>query len=645
MKQLLKKLGVQIILIVVLILAVSLSAVNIISLQLLHRFTDNILLERAHVGMEVLEDTLKDEIKGLEDDFAIFEGDFGFVSAAALGDAETARSSYEARFGSDPNKFMIVGDTANNILFKSDSCPISTVDLAAIANGKTIDGILERDGELVAMYATSFRYAGTPYGVMIGFSMEATDWMETVKSLVDCEVTIIHGNVRYTTTLDRSIIGTTIPSDIENTVVKQGRNHSGKQTISGREYYVSYEPMYDWENNIVGAYFAGSDATEANGEFSGVVAIAIIAAVVIALISGIIFFVYTRKKIVTPIAQVTALAREMQAGQLGTTNVNYEFTDDEIGEFAKVLKQTKNDLHEVVDDASEILNAMADGDFTETPKVGYPGDFDSIKNNLIKIEDDLGITLHNMNTSSDEVLNGSSQMAEGSQSLADGTTRQASAIEEISATVAEVSTQIANTAQNAAQAGELSKQTQDKVNRQDSEIQSMVAAMNEISETSKEIGKIIKTIDDIAFQTNILALNAAVEAARAGDAGKGFAVVADEVRNLASKSAEAAQSTSSLITASIAAVDKGSKIAVATADSMKEVKDISMQTASLIADIATASAEQNESVRQITTGIEQISQVIQTNSATAEETAASCEELSGQSRLLKDQVARFRINQ
>ena len=643
MKQAFRKLGVQIIVIVIIILAVSLSAVNIITLRLLHGFTDNILLNRAHVGMEVLEDTLKDEIKRLEDDFAIFEGDFGFVSAAALGDTETASASYNTRFGSDPNMFMIVGDTSNNILFKSDNCPITTVDLAAIANGKTIDGILERDGELVAMYATQFKYGGTSYGAMIGFSMEATDWMQTVKSLVDCEVTIIHGNVRYTTTLDSSIIGTTIPADIENTVVKQGKNYSNRQTINGRQYYVSYEPMTDWEGNIVGAYFAGSEATEADSEFSAVVMIAVFTTIGIALVSGIIFFIYSRRKIVEPIKQVTALAHEMQAGYLGTTQVTYSFSDNEIGEFAKVLKQTKNELHQVVDDASVILNSMADGDFTETPNVEYPGDFDSIKRSLLKIEDDLGVTLNNMNISSDEVMNGSSQMAEGSQSLADGTTKQASAIEEISATVAEVSTQIANTARNAAEAGELSRQTQDKVNMQDTEIQNMVAAMNEISETSKEIGKIIKTIEDISFQTNILALNAAVEAARAGDAGKGFAVVADEVRNLATKSAEAAKSTSSLITASISAVDKGSKIAFATADSMKEVKDMSGQTAALITEIAAASAEQNDSVRQITTGIDQISQVIQMNSATAEETAASCEELSGQSKLLKDQVARFRI--
>lgn len=356
--------------------------------------------------------------------------------------------------------------------------------------------------------------------------------------------------------------------------------------------------------------------------------------------TGIVFFVLNRH--LRPLGKLADTASLIADGNL-SARLDYN-SDDEIGALCGEFQKCIDAMHTYVDDISNVLTAVSKGDLTVPPSVEYNGDFKKIEDSMRLILSELSSIMSDIDNESAQVLNGSNQMAEGSQSLADGTTRQASAIEEISATISEVSTQIAGTAQNASDAGRLSQQTQDKVNEQDAEIQNMVSAMSDISATSQEIEKIIKTIEDIAFQTNILALNAAVEAARAGDAGKGFAVVADEVRNLSGKSDEAAKSTSSLIRAAIEAVENGSRIATATAESMKEVKQMSAQTAELITRIAAASAEQNESINQITAGIEQISQVIQTNSATAEETAASCEELSGQSKMLKDQVARFRIN-
>ena len=640
-----KKLGTQIVFITIVAIVVVIAVMLTVTLVSFRGYNDSILVERAHVGMTVLEDTLEDEKVLLEKEYIIMFKDSGFREAVASRDAATLDSIYNQYHGTDPNLFLAVADREGSVIFKSSSYPLSSFDLSSVARGTNIDGIVQSDGELVAVYAKSAAINDESFAMVVGFTMEATDWLENVKSGADCDVTIFNGNLRYASTLGSSVIGTPMADDIKRAVIDGRGSYSGTAVINGSGYYVSYEPMYDYQNNVVGAYFAGSDATEANSEFSMVTTVAIVIGVIGAAGIAVFIFIFCQTRVTTPLKHAEEYAHEMLAGQLATTNVTYKFHEDEVGNFVEVLRSAKHGMNDVVGDSSRILAAMANGDFTETPNVKYPGVFEDIEKNILKIEDDLGVTLSNMNTSSDEVLTGSNQMAEGSQSLADGTTRQASAIEEISATIAEVSTQIANTAQNAAQAGDLSKQTQDRVNEQDEEIQNMVNAMNEISETSKEIEKIIKTIEDISFQTNILALNAAVEAARAGDAGKGFAVVADEVRNLATKSAEAANSTTSLITASIDAVDKGSKIALSTAESMKQVKDMSAQTAALISEIAAASAEQNESIRQINTGVEQISQVIQTNSATAEETAASCEELSGQSRLLKDQVARFKINQ
>ncbi len=328
----------------------------------------------------------------------------------------------------------------------------------------------------------------------------------------------------------------------------------------------------------------------------------------------------------------------------GDVHVDIDYhKQNEIGTVADQLRRAMGAIAQYIDDISGVMSRMAAGQFNVRFSREFDGDFKAIQDAINSFTRDISDSMRTITEVSSSVSDGSTQMSEGSQSLAEGTTRQASAIEEISATIQDVSTQITATADNASQAGRLSEKTQEKVNYQDAEIQNMVSAMSEINDTSKEIEKIIKTIEDIAFQTNILALNAAVEAARAGAAGKGFAVVADEVRNLANKSQEAAQSTSTLITAAISAVGKGAEIADATAESMKEVKEMSAQTAKLIVDIAEASQNQSESIKQITEGIDQISQVIQTNAATAQETSALCSSLSGQSNQLSERVAKFEL--
>lgn len=216
-------------------------------------------------------------------------------------------------------------------------------------------------------------------------------------------------------------------------------------------------------------------------------------------------------------------------------------------------------------------------------------------------------------------------------------------MEELAATINEISNQVKSNAENAHNVNKLADDVGLKMTESNQQMQTMIEAMKEISSSSSEIGKIIKTIEDIAFQTNILALNAAVEAARAGEAGKGFAVVADEVRNLASKSAEASKNTAVLIESSILAVEKGTKIADETAHTLLESVEGAQKVTRTIDQISKASEEQASSISQITQGIDQISNVVQTNSATAEESAAASEELSGQAQILKGLISQFKL--
>ena len=235
----------------------------------------------------------------------------------------------------------------------------------------------------------------------------------------------------------------------------------------------------------------------------------------------------------------------------------------------------------------------------------------------------------------------SEQVSNGAQLLAQGATEQAASVEDLSIIIGDMTEKININAQNAQDAEILFKSTTNATMESNEKMKEMILAMTEISEKSNEISKIIKTIDDIAFQTNILALNAAVEAARAGEAGKGFAVVADEVRNLAQKSAEAANNTTVLIEGTVEAVNNGSKIADETAKSLIEIVEASGKTTDMMINIAKASKQQALSAQSIRESIEQISSVVQTNSATAEESSAASEELNVQSRLLKEIVDKF----
>lgn len=347
------------------------------------------------------------------------------------------------------------------------------------------------------------------------------------------------------------------------------------------------------------------------------------------------------KRITLPIQKIGAAADEITKGSLNV-RVDYE-SKDELGDLARDINSLSQNLTAAVKEIIFLLESLAHGDFTVESHIAWPGDWAKISVAFKEILNSLNRTFLKVSVASDQTSSGSEQVSGGAQALAQGATEQASAIEQLSATILEVSEHVKKNASNAAEANRSSSEEKQKLQDASAQMDDMMKAMMEIVDTSQQISNIIKAIDDISFQTNILSLNAAVEAARAGAAGKGFAVVADEVRNLASKSAEAAKNTTSLIENSIKAVRNGRKVAETTEQTLLEVIKSAGHTNELVNEIANASNQQATSINQITQGVQQISAVVQTNSATAEESAAASAELANQAKELKRSVSSLKL--
>lgn len=370
-------------------------------------------------------------------------------------------------------------------------------------------------------------------------------------------------------------------------------------------------------------------------------AIAVVSILSLVIVVAIVIIVL--RKTLKPINGVVSAASEIASGNLAI-QVDTQ-SNDEIGVLSRTFLEMAENLRTIIEDISHLLGEMSRGNFRIDTKYEekYVGDYHEILIAMKTINLNLSNTLMEINTASDQVSTGAGQVSASAQSLSQGAAEQASSVEELTSTITEISDRIKDNADNARQASHLSGEAGGEVEESNRNMEQLMTAMTEITETSREIGKIIKTIDDIAFQTNILALNAAVEAARAGESGKGFSVVADEVRSLAGKSAEAAKNTTALIESAVEAIEKGRLLADKTAGSLHSVVDTSKGVDERIRQIAKVSEEESYAVTQIAAGLEQISSVVQTNSATAEESAAASEELSGQAQMLKNLVNRFKL--
>ena len=360
----------------------------------------------------------------------------------------------------------------------------------------------------------------------------------------------------------------------------------------------------------------------------------------IALISLVIFVL---QFVIKPLLQITERTRPLQDGNL-SLELNYR-SKNELGQLARTLEESMGRIQEYVEDIDRIMGELARGNFDVSTSTRYIGDFQSIETALNTFTDAVSAAMGNIVQAEQRVTNHAEQLSSGAQALAQGATEQASAVQELYATVDDLSKSASRNVEAAANAQRSAQLTSEQVTLSSQQMEQMVAAMEDIANESQQIGKIIATIEDIAFQTNILALNAAVEAARAGTAGKGFAVVADEVRSLASKSDEAAKATKGLIENSIQAADRGTRIVDEVSGSLKKALELVLQSDSAIQSITEAVHQEAESLSQVSEGIGQISSVVQTNSASSEESAAVSSELFEQVHLLEDETRRFKLKE
>ncbi len=474
--------------------------------------------------------------------------------------------------------------------------------------------------------------------------------LDGLKKRQGCEFTIFEGDTRAYSTVTKNgerVVGTKLASNLVDIVLKQGQPYVGEAEILDETYLCSYVPTKGADGKIDGLIFAGISIAEAEEETARIIDYAIVISVAV-IIACIIFLTgYLKKRVSGPLGKITQAAERLEKGELGLADGKQVQigvrSNDEIGLLGEIFEETIGSLRAYIGEISEVLGAIAKGDLTQETQQNYTGDFLAIKKSLDSILGALNQTMGQFAASAGHVSDGADQVSASAQTLAQGATEQASAVTEISTTIADISAGARETSNAAEEVGQYVNQAGAQLGVSIENVKELSASMDRISEESKQIGTIIATIENIAFQINILSLNAAVEAARAGAAGKGFAVVAEEISSLASKSDEAAKATKELIESSAATIVEGGKAMNRVTEALGRTGELAGNVTVKMEQVVDAVEKQTVAMEQVSTGVEQISAVVENNSATSQECAAASEELSSQSSMLMDLISSFRL--
>ncbi|MDR0222101.1 MAG: methyl-accepting chemotaxis protein [Oscillospiraceae bacterium] len=646
----LKSLGLKISALVTLIIVTIVVCLYLIMSSGTDNLVDNLIKREVKTASGALTRAIEEYEKESISRAAILAKEHEVVEAVLVRDVNTLNGDIEAyREGLDA---VSICDSSGTLL-AGDEVLSQTVLASALKSGDGASTIARKGADVMF---TQGSYPITGSGgeiigaVVCGYDFTKTEYVDEVKIRTDCEATIFAGDTRLNTTLvgedGNRVVGTKASAAVIDAVINNRQDYTLIIELFGSKYSAYYTPLIR-EGDVIGMLFVGVNVGEsisAQEEIRNEILLIAFASGVVGIAAIFVFSIFSVSR---PLKKIGAFAEKISSGNIGISSAGQSSigvkSKDEVGVLAKALERAYTRLQGYVGEINTRMQGLVEGDLVTESSYAFQGDFILIKDSINSIVHSLNQVMTEVDGSANQVSSGAKQIADGASSLSQGAIEQTNSIAALSETISNISEKTKKNADVAKEAANLSDVIKGNAETGNSQMKSLMEAVKEINEASGQIRRVIKIIDDIAFQTNILALNAAVEAARAGQHGKGFAVVAEEVRNLAAKSADAAKDTGALIENSIDKANYGLKLADETSASLKDIVDGINRSAEIIAQIAESSNEQTADISHVNEKIENVALIVRQSSGTAQESAAASEEMSSQSDVLTRMISHFKL--